>query len=105
MSQKPFDSEELPEECQFPAKIPPPLFALGTAVRWNSASGDCGLVIGMRYIWSKHLKSRQYQYYIAFNADSPSYKWTKFDWGWQEDLIAIANSDFSLRNLDEDDYE
>ena len=69
-------------------------------MRWNFAFKDWDLVIGMRYIWSKHLQNWQYQYYVALNPDSPSYQRTKFDWGWQEDLAKIPTSDFLLNDED-----
>ena len=103
-------------ELQLPQQIPPPLFDIGTTVRWHSVksdrvsqetilpplamqtdsphySTDGGLVLGMRYIWSKHLQSWQYQYYIALDLNSPSYRWTKFDRGWQEDLKLICEDE------------
>ena len=75
------------------SRIPDPDFKIGTKVRWNSVSGDCGVVRGMRYVWNEDLQNWQYQYYIALDLDSPSYEWTKFDWGWQEDLEAVFFSD------------
>ena len=71
------------------SRIPDPDFKIGTKVRWNSVSGDCGVVRGMRYVWNEDLQNWQYQYYIALDLDSLSYEWTKFDWGWQEDLEAV----------------
>ena len=69
--------------------IPHPQFEIGTKVRWNSIAGDRGVITGMRYVWNEDIQNWQYQYYIALNLDSPSYEWTKFDWGWQEDLEAL----------------
>ena len=89
---QPFNSEV--PQSSFPSKIPPPLFNLGTNVCWNSVSGDdtdCDLILGMRYIWGKHLQDWQYQYYVALHADSPSYQWAKFDWGWQGDLTIVPS--------------
>ena len=102
MSQKSFDPEEA-SEYNFPAEIPPPLFAIGTYVRWNSQSGGRGLVLGMRYIWGKHSQAWQYQYYVALNPHSLSYQWTKFDWGWQEDLAIIPTSDSLFDNENRND--
>ena len=58
-------------------------------VSWNSIAGDCGTIRGMCYVWSQDLQDWHYQYYIALDPNSPSYEWTKFDWGWQEDLAAL----------------
>ena len=88
------DPEELTD-------IRDPCFEIGTRVRWSwvardDASAhptDRGVVRGMRYVWNKDLQNWQYQYYIALEPDSPSYEWTKFDWGWQEDLEAVFFSD------------
>lgn len=73
--------------------IPKPQFEIGTRVRWNSATGDRGVIRGMRYVWSKDLQNWQYQYYVALDLSSPSREWTQFDWGWQEDLEVILVSD------------
>ena len=83
-----FDSEAVPPQSLLPNKIPPALFKLRVNACWKTVSGDeleCGLVVGLRYVWSKYL-DWQYQYYIALNTDSLSYRWAKFDWGCQEDL-------------------
>ena len=90
----------------FPTEIPSPLFALGTNVCWKSISSDeldCGLILGMRYVWSEHIQDWQYQYYIALDADSPSYQWAKFDWGWQEDLTLISTPNSSVSSEDKND--
>lgn len=89
------DSTELPN-------IPDPWFEIGTKVRWNLITSDYasayptdrGIIRGMRYVWSEDIRNWQYQYYIALDLDSPSYEWTKFDWGWQEDLSALFSSNF-----------
>ena len=99
MSQNRQSSGEVPR-YSLPTKIPPPLFDLGTAVRWNSVTGDRGLVLGLRYIWNKHIQDWEYQYYVALDLNSPSYQWTKFDWGWEEDLTEIPTSDSLLNNED-----
>ena len=103
MSQ-PFNSEE--PQFSFPSDIPPSLFDIGTNVCWDSVSRDdpdCGLVVGMRYVWGKHLQNWQYQYYIALDTDSPSYQWTKFDWGWQEDLRLVPVSNKRLNSEEQND--
>ena len=69
--------------------IPEPAFGIGTKVKWNSTAGDMGIVRGMRYVWNGDTQTWQYQYYIALDIASPSYEWTKFDWGWQQDLEAL----------------
>lgn len=82
--------EPTTDKHQLPNMIPLPQLAIATKVRWNTASGDWGIVLGMRYVWCKDIRNWQYQYYIALDHNSPSHQWTKFDWGWQEDLVAIA---------------
>ena len=97
--------EETPQSS-FPNKIPPPLFNIGASVCWDAVSDDepdCGYIVGLRYIWSKHLQDWQYQYYIALNIDSTSYQWTKFDWGWQEDLTLVPSSSTQLDSEEKDD--
>ena len=102
MSQ-PFNSEETLRTL--PTKIPQPLFNIGTNVCWDSSidDPDCGLVMGMRYVWSKHTRDWQYQYYIALNTDSPSYQWAKFDWGWEEDLRLVLSKDRRSNSEDKND--
>ncbi len=57
------------------------------------SSSDWGLVMGMRYQWAEHLASWQWQYYVVLDNDSPSYQWTQSDWGWQDELEFLPNSD------------
>lgn len=88
-------------DLEEPQNIPAPVFEIGTKVRWNSVSGEEGVIRGMRYVWSNDLQNWQYQYYIALDRDNPSREWTEFDWGWQEDLEALSDSDC----LSDDDEE
>ena len=89
-------------DSQEPVDIPTPQFEIGMRVSWNSINGDCGMIRGMRYVWSQDLQDWQYQYYIALDPNSPSYEWTKFDWGWQEDLAALFFPDFQTVGKNEE---
>ena len=95
----------IPQKHSLPTKIPTPQLAIATKVRWNTASGDRGIVLGMRYIWCQDIQNWQYQYYIALDSDSPSRQWTEFDWGWQEDLETIVVSDPQLTNESQEEEQ
>ena len=71
--------------------IPAPIFQIGISrVGWKPIpSSDMGLVVGMRYLWAEYLACWQWQYYVVLDTDSPSYQWTQFDWGWQDDLESL----------------
>ena len=68
-------------------------------------NADRGVITGMRYVWNEDIQNWQYQYYIALNLDSPSYEWTKFDWGWQEDLEALFFPDSQTSDRTKEDND
>ena len=72
-------------------KVKKPKFVYGVKVRWLPLDDcfDWGVVAGVFYSYSRHLKSWSWCYLIVLDSSSFSYSWCKFDVAWEEDLEGV----------------